>query len=119
VKFVDIDYKTLLVRKRDIIKNNVELSGMLTNLICLEDNFLLLQSDLYLQIGCDLRELSNLSSALGSATDLKSSLVLCVAEVSITYMDVEAADALIRWVGGLPDGEQHPTQVLFCVDDIG
>lgn len=78
---------------------------MLTNIRCPENEFLLLESDQYLQVGCDLGDISKLSLVLGSAVDLERSLVLCTAEVSITYMDVEAADALIGWVRTLPEGE--------------
>jgi len=33
--------------------------------------------------------------------------VLFTAEVSITYMDVGAADALINWASNLPEGIQN------------
>lgn len=66
----------------------------------------------YLQLGCDLRNLNSLENILASTVNIQESLILLVAEVSITYMDVEAADALIRWTGTLPHGEPilSPTQ---------
>lgn len=78
----------------------------------------------YLQLGCDLRNLNSLENILASTVNIQESLILLVAEVSITYMDVEAADALIRWTGTLPQGEpflsptQFPTNNLsakFCL----
>ena len=78
----------------------------------------------YLQLGCDLRDLNSLEKILASTVNIQESLILLVAEVSITYMDVEAADALIRWTGTLPHGEpiisptQYPTNNLsakFCL----
>ena len=66
---------------------------------------MLLRSDEYLQIGCDLRDLQLLDQILTSAVDIENCKVLLTAEVSITYMNVEAADALIEWAARLPDGK--------------
>lgn len=104
VTFIDVDYLPLMEKKRDVVRNTTELNTMLTNLSVPASGRVLLRSDQYLQVGCDLRELSELSTVLASAVDLELSLILCIAEVSITYMNVEAADALIEWACGLPDG---------------
>lgn len=95
---------SLMEKKRDVVRNTFELNSMLSNLSIPEAGKVLLQSDQYLQVGCDLRELSDLSSVLASTVDMEKSLVLFTAEVSITYMDVEAADALIKWAYELPNG---------------
>ena len=58
-----------------------------------------LRSPHYLALGCDLADMSKLDQCVAGEIDLASSLVLCVAEVSITYMKTEAADALISWAG--------------------
>jgi tRNA wybutosine-synthesizing protein 4 len=105
VTFIDVDYMSLMEKKRDMVRNTAELNTMLTNLSIPESGKVLLRSDQYLQIGCDLRDLSQLSAVLASAVDLEKFLVLFTAEVSITYMHVEAADALIKWAGTLSDGE--------------
>jgi tRNA wybutosine-synthesizing protein 4 len=52
-----------------------------------------------------LRDLKLLKQVLASAVDIENCLVLLTAEVSITYMNVEAADALIHWAAKLPDGK--------------
>jgi len=83
---------------------------MLTNLESHEDGDVLLRSDQYLQLGCDLRDLPHLESSLAKAIDIHNCLVLFTAEVSITYMDLQSADALIRWTGSLPEG----TDQLRC-----
>ena len=56
-----------------------------------------LRSDQYLALGCDLIELEELERILADEVDIKNCLVLFAAEVSVTYMEVEAADALIKW----------------------
>jgi tRNA wybutosine-synthesizing protein 4 len=95
---------SLMEKKREMVRNTTELNAMLTNLSIPESGKVLLRSDQYLQIGCDLRDLSELSTVLASAVDLEKYLILFTAEVSITYMDVKAADALIKWACTLPDG---------------
>lgn len=76
---------------------------MLTN--CEKTNGdVIFRSDQYIQLGCDLRELSRLEKALASVVDFENSELLFTAEVSITYMDSDASDALINWASGLPDG---------------
>lgn len=92
-----------MMKKRDVIRSTAELNDMLTNVTFPESGNLLLQSDQYLQIGCDLRQLSELSDVLASAVDIEKFLILCTAEVSITYMNVEAADAVVKWASNLPN----------------
>ena len=59
----------------------------------------LLRSEHYLAIGCDLGNNVSLDELLAREIDDSTSLILCTAEVSITYMNTEAADTLIRWAG--------------------
>ena len=93
-----------MIKKRDIVCSTEELNSLLTDMERLEDD-VLLRSDQYLQIGCDLRDLKQLNQVLASTVDIENRLVLLTAEVSITYMNVEAADALIHWAAKLPDGK--------------
>ncbi|KAK4164974.1 tRNA wybutosine-synthesizing protein 4 [Cladorrhinum sp. PSN259] len=82
------------------------------------------ESDEYVQIGCDLRNLGTLQKSLEEAVGGKDLMACCefvfVAEVSITYMEMEGADGVIKWASSvgdaefvlleqiLPDGENHP-----------
>lgn len=59
----------------------------------------------YLTIGCDLGDLQALGSALRSEIDTTKFSIICTAEVSLTYMDVKAADAVINWASRLSDGK--------------
>ncbi|PVH80226.1 LCM-domain-containing protein [Cadophora sp. DSE1049] len=118
-KFIDIDYRDLMLKKRAVVQSIAELNSMLTN-IEVSENDVLFRSDQYIQLGCDLRDLRGLDRVLGGVVDVAQCSILFTAEVSITYMNVEAADALIQWAGGLPearfclleqlipDGEDHP-----------
>ena len=103
VKFVDIDYEALMIKKRDVVRSQKELNCLLSN-IEVANETVLLRSDQYFQVGCNLRDLKVLSRILEGIMNIETCLILLVAEVSITYMNVEAADALIRWAGTLPDG---------------
>jgi tRNA wybutosine-synthesizing protein 4 len=94
-----------MLKKRDVVHNTTELSSMLNNIRISSEEDILLRSDEYLQLGCDLRDLRGLQRSLSTVINVQKSLVLLTAEVSITYMDVEAADALIQWAATLPYGE--------------
>lgn len=101
---MDIDYRDLILKKRDMVRQTTELNGVLRNLELPEDGDVLLRSEQYLQIGCDLRDLERLEKVLTSEFDMDKCVVFCTAEVSIAYMDVDTSDALIKWIGSLPDG---------------
>jgi tRNA wybutosine-synthesizing protein 4 len=103
VTFVDIDYKDLMLRKRQMVQQTPELYSMLRNLSVSDKDDVLLRSVQYLQIGCDLRDLSTLEKVLKAEFDLDNTTIFCTAEVSIAYMDVATSDELIKWIGALPD----------------
>ena len=103
MRFIDIDYKDLMIKKRDTVSSTKELNSLLSSVEVLGGD-VLFRSDQYLQLGCDLRDLEHLNHTLKSVIDIEECLILLTAEVSITYMDVESADALIKWAGRLPDG---------------
>lgn len=121
--FVDIDYPDLMLKKRAIVLETPQLKEILGDTFSVvqsDKSPVLLQSEKYCQLGCDLRELVALRSVLESLFDLAQCDVLFVAEVSITYMDTESTDKLIQWANSvgraefclleqlLPHGEHHP-----------
>lgn len=59
-------------------------------------------------LGCDLADINKLSEALEKDANIESSLILCIAEVSITYMEIAAADSLIRWTSRYNDSMLTP-----------
>lgn len=94
-----------MIRKRESVERTTELQSLFTNIQYPVSDDILLSSDQYIQIGCDLRDLTRLDNALKSLLDLSGSQLLFVAEVSITYMEAEHADNLIQWASGLPSGK--------------
>ena len=108
-----------MVRKRDIVQSNKELFEVLTTVETRDEGSILLSSDQYLQLGCDLRDLSSLTRALAGAIDLDDCTILFIAEVSITYMSVEASDALIQWAGGFREGAINHIFNLHATTDTG
>ncbi|OTA02640.1 hypothetical protein A9Z42_0030430 [Trichoderma parareesei] len=100
VRFVDVDYPDLMHKKRAVVLQTPELRKLLGDDYTMSDkgkDGLLLRSATYCQLGCDLRQLGRLRTLLESVVSLSECAILFVAEVSITYMDTQYADALIEW----------------------
>lgn len=91
-----------------MVQQTSELSDVLEKLEISDDGDVLLRSEQYVQIGCDLRDLVRLEKVLTSEFDMDKCVVFCTAEVSIAYMDIDTSDALIKWVGSLPEGWLFP-----------
>jgi len=91
---------------------SLRLFSVFTNVDPIVEGDILYRSDQYFQLGCDLRDLTRLNQVLSSVVDIKNSLVMFTAEVSITYMNVEASDALIKWASTLPEGKYSLSNVL-------
>ena len=107
-KFVDVDFGELMISKREIIRNTPRMRDLLSiNADMSQETGIVLDSEEYVAIGCDLRNLRRLERLLRSVVDLDDCLVLCVAEVSITYMAAEDSDALIAWTSTLSPGKKH------------
>ncbi|KAK0706605.1 hypothetical protein B0T26DRAFT_743819 [Lasiosphaeria miniovina] len=123
-RFVDVDFPELIERKRQTVAATPELLAGLTGVRAQQQQrhpSVVFESDRYVQIGCDLRELATLQQALAAVLgDLAGCEFLFVAEVSITYMETAGADEVIRWASTLgdaefvlleqilPDGDGHP-----------
>ncbi|KAI1366382.1 leucine carboxyl methyltransferase [Xylaria arbuscula] len=121
-KFVDIDFPDLMAKKRTVVLSTPELSSVFEPLDTNVDQHVLLKSDMYSQIGCDLRNTADVEKALSTCLNLEISdcTFMFVAEVSITYMETAGADGVIKWASSLgqaefclleqilPDGPDHP-----------
>ncbi|KAK2612857.1 tRNA methyltransferase ppm2 [Conoideocrella luteorostrata] len=107
VIFVDVDYPDLMLKKRSIVLETPQLQEILGQdfIVGKSDDQIILRSNHYCQIGCDLRELEKLKESLEELTPLSECRVLFVAEVSITYMDTHSADELIRWASSISESE--------------
>ncbi|TRX92802.1 hypothetical protein FHL15_006208 [Xylaria flabelliformis] len=109
-KFIDIDFPDLMMKKRTIVLNTPELSSVFEPLDTNAGEHVLLNSDMYSQIGCDLRNTADVEKALSKCLNLSECTFMFVAEVSITYMEVlmESSNGPVRSVKILPDGPDHP-----------
>ncbi|KAI5806734.1 S-adenosyl-L-methionine-dependent methyltransferase [Peziza echinospora] len=107
VLFIDIDYPDLIsIKARGVavdptlspLIHNIQISNAAekgTSQVCL-------RSDEYLAVGCDLEELTWLHKFL-ETEGLLDVDILFTAEVSVTYMRTEPANALISWAASLPN----------------
>jgi tRNA wybutosine-synthesizing protein 4 len=101
-----VDYPDLIRKKRHIVLSTKQLQDILVQWEESDESPVLLRSERYCQIGCDLGQLPVLEQSLCSVVDASNSLFLFVAEVSITYMDTLAADGLIQWASTIGNGER-------------
>ncbi len=95
--------------KKEIVESTPQIKGLLTLRTPSPDGYTVLDADEYLAIGCDLRDIVGLDKTIRSISEPKRCLVLCVAEVSVTYMNSDSADALIEWAASLSSGK--PLQI--------
>ncbi|KAF4554775.1 Cupin-like domain-containing protein [Elsinoe fawcettii] len=113
--FVDVDYPQLMQKKVEVIKNNQPLLDVLPDISYGKPTDPLLAStERYKAVGCDLKDVANLDSALRSLFDIDACSIafLFVAEVSVAYMEKAAANAVLAWTARLPEArfcllEQH------------
>jgi len=104
VLFVDVDYPELMRRKTDIVRENGVFAGQLRNAQYSDaERGIMLKADEYVAVGCDLKNLTDLDEILKHELELQDSEILFMAEVSIAYMPVTAADAVIKWASTLQD----------------
>lgn len=106
-KFIDIDYELLMETKREMIFNHADMSNLLhpkATGSAENDHSVLVDTQEYAAIGCDLRNLRRLKTLIESVVGLEESTILCIAEDSTSYMRTEEADALISWCSRLCTG---------------
>lgn len=103
--FVDVDYPTLIKKKREIVVNTDPLCEALDDLDTLSpQDAILIRSLAYLALGCDLKQIDNITKLLEDELHIKDCSVLFIAEVALTYMDPEDADCVIKWASQFDDG---------------
>jgi hypothetical protein len=94
-KFIDIDFPDLMSKKRAIVLNTPELSSVFEPLDTTPGEHVFLKSEMYSQIGCDLRNTTDIEKALSICLGQSDCTFMFVAEVSITYMEVRPRTPLI------------------------
>lgn len=115
--FVDIDYEKLAAIKKMTVEKTKDITDLLDNIEYLpEESAVQLRSDQYILLGCDLKNLSKLGDVLRNEilASNRACSIICVAEVSLAYMDCKSADAVISFASKLSDGRRkHRTQVTL------
>lgn len=112
--FVDVDYPDLIKRKLEIIQQDSTLRKFLDDelpLLADASSKIIFRSQSYCAVGCDLSNLSSLNKIFLETLEISNSEIMFVAEASITYMSVSAADTLIRWASSFAQGGFANTQV--------
>ena len=106
--FVDVDYPTLIRKKREIILNTDPLCEALDGLDTHNpQDDILIRANHYLALGCDLKQIADLTKILESQLNIRDCTVLFLAEVALTYMQPEDADSVIQWASQFNDGAWH------------
>ena len=110
---MDIDYPDSIKKKCEVITTTSQLQDLLQPLdVSTNASSVFLRSGHYMALGCDLSDIKTLDSTLSSEFNITSCLILCTAEVSVTYMNVEAADALIAWASQYDDSKFHSSTLV-------
>ncbi|PYH96277.1 LCM-domain-containing protein [Aspergillus ellipticus CBS 707.79] len=121
-RFVDIDYEKLMLNKKTAIKKTDEITQVLGDVeFGSDESAVQIRSPHYLAIGCDLKNLKKLDDVLRTEVLPAECSILFLAEVSLTYMGVKSANAVLDWASKLnndakfcileqffPDGPDHP-----------
>ncbi|KAJ6005850.1 LCM-domain-containing protein [Penicillium sp. IBT 35674x] len=121
--FVDIDYEKLMVQKKNAIRQTQEITTVLGDIeFGSDEDVMQIITSHYRAVGCDLKNLKKLDEVLQSnILPSADCSVLLLAEVSLTYMDVQSANEIIKWASKLtkdvqfclleqfsPEGPEHP-----------
>lgn len=105
--FVDIDYEKLIVNKKLSIQKSDDIIQHLEDVEFLpDDSPIQIRSKNYLAIGCDLKNLEKLDEVLRRQILPQECSVLFLAEVSLTYMDVKSATAVLQWASKLSNSQE-------------
>ncbi|KKK23217.1 hypothetical protein P175DRAFT_0472781 [Aspergillus ochraceoroseus IBT 24754] len=108
--FVDIDYEKLMINKKMAIQRTEVITQVLGNVeFFSDDSGVQIRSPQYIAVGCDLKNLDKLDRVLKTHVLPAECAVLFLAEVSLTYMDVQSANAVVTWASKLSDDAQ------FCI----
>ena len=104
--FVDIDYEKLMINKKTALRQTGEITELLEGVEFLpDDSDVQIRSKDYIAVGCDLKNLTKLDRVLKTQILSSECSVLFLAEVSLTYMDVKSANAVVNWASKLSDGQ--------------
>lgn len=116
--FVDIDYEKLMVQKKNAIRQTQEITRVLGDIkFGSDEDVIQISTPRYWAVGCDLKNLKKLDEVLqNNILPSADCSVLLLAEVSLTYMDVQSANEVIKWASKLTNGESIHTRSIYLHD---
>jgi tRNA wybutosine-synthesizing protein 4 len=110
---VDIDYEKLMLNKKAALREAGALTQILEDVeFGPDESAVQIRSGQYVAVGCDLKNLDKLDRVLRAEVLPAECAVLFLAEVSLTYMDVKSANAVVSWASRLSNGAKPRT--LSC-----
>lgn len=118
--FVDVDYRDLMTKKCTVLNEHPSLlrdCGRRREDACTYPA-LLLNTAHYAAVGCDLTDTRSLDHVLRELLGLTECTILFIAEVSMTYMGVEAADQVLRWAASFHSGKHHRFPRILSSADL-
>jgi tRNA wybutosine-synthesizing protein 4 len=113
---VDIDYEKLMVNKRIVIEKTESITQLLGGNVEFgtDESAIQVRSKDYIAIGCDLGNLEKLDHVLRTQVLPAECAILFVAEVSLSYMDVKKASAVINWASKLSNNGSENAILARC-----
>jgi O-methyltransferase involved in polyketide biosynthesis len=103
LKYIDIDYPTLITERLYMVRTQEALRSLLPQNPTVDDVGEIV-SDTYSCLGIDLRNLETLKKGLETAGIVSGLPILVVSEVVLSYLEADESDAVIKFFGAYPDG---------------
>ncbi|KAG0264964.1 tRNA methyltransferase ppm2, partial [Linnemannia exigua] len=102
LKYIDIDYPTLITERLYMVRTQDTLRNLLPQNPTVDDvgDFV---SDTYSCMGIDLRNLETLRKGLETTGVVPGLPILVISEVVLSYLEADESDAVLRFFGGYPD----------------
>ena len=94
-----------MLKKCQIIKTTLQFKELAPDLRdVLPESDILLSSERYKAIACDLGDVRKLDRVMNETLNVDEYAILFTAEVSMTYMEAEAAQEVINWASKFSEG---------------
>lgn len=104
---MDVDFPDILRKKKATILDTPQLRQLLGSDVRVSEpgeEDIILKSNRYCQIACDLRDLESLRCNLGKLVCFPECELLFLADDCFSYIEPKFSDALIRWTSSIDKG---------------
>jgi tRNA wybutosine-synthesizing protein 4 len=116
VKFVDVDYREVILTKVKLMTDDKHLRTFLDswNYSTTEDGDVVLTSDYYAIVGCAFNDIVCLNHLFSQTIPLQGCKTLLIVEDSFMHMETCEAIAIIKWAAGFENGSCNTQFFLYC-----